>query len=270
MLMCYIGGCPKGDDAGIPQQPKQLLCNDVWTTDSSRPTAATTGGGGGFLFFHELISECYCPDNGRPSWDPLMLFKMVFLQFLFDTVRPPCSRSGESAFSCEWFDVCNRKRPLPAITLCVCFFSSWLGRKLPDYFQSQCRLGAYVEAGTWSVADHWCHPPGNKVDPFWLPPTRVMTVAPITATLQPTVNAAEFHSSASKLHSTSSAVLTATINASDYRSSTSSPSKRSITGWGRHNTGDWRSDVAGVGGLHRGELQANRAVAGGAKEPFWR
>ena len=30
-------------------------------------------------------ATCYCPDKGRPSWDPLVLFKVVFL--LFDKLR---------------------------------------------------------------------------------------------------------------------------------------------------------------------------------------
>jgi len=37
-----------------------------------------------FGFVRELVSDCYCPDNGRPSWDPLVLFKVAFLQFLHD------------------------------------------------------------------------------------------------------------------------------------------------------------------------------------------
>ncbi len=36
-------------------------------------------------FVSGLVSDCYCPDNGRPSWDPLILFKVVFL--LFDKLR---------------------------------------------------------------------------------------------------------------------------------------------------------------------------------------
>ena len=36
-------------------------------------------------FVCELVSDCYCADNGRPSWDPLVLFKLVFL--LFDKLR---------------------------------------------------------------------------------------------------------------------------------------------------------------------------------------
>ncbi len=35
-----------------------------------------------FSFVSQLVRDWYCPDNGRPSWDPLVLFEVVFLQFL--------------------------------------------------------------------------------------------------------------------------------------------------------------------------------------------
>ena len=34
-----------------------------------------------FGFVSDLVSDCYCPDNGRPSWDPLVLFKVGCLLF---------------------------------------------------------------------------------------------------------------------------------------------------------------------------------------------
>ena len=36
-----------------------------------------------FSFVSDLVNDCYCSDNGRSSWDPLVLFKVVFLQFLY-------------------------------------------------------------------------------------------------------------------------------------------------------------------------------------------
>jgi len=36
-----------------------------------------------FSFIYDLVSGCYCPDNGRPSIDPVVLFKIVFIQYLF-------------------------------------------------------------------------------------------------------------------------------------------------------------------------------------------
>jgi transposase len=36
-----------------------------------------------FSFIRELVKPYYCEDNGRPSLDPLVLFKMVFIGYLF-------------------------------------------------------------------------------------------------------------------------------------------------------------------------------------------
>jgi len=35
-------------------------------------------------FISQTVSDCYCPDNGRSSWDPLVLFRVVLLPFLYD------------------------------------------------------------------------------------------------------------------------------------------------------------------------------------------
>jgi len=37
-----------------------------------------------FSFITELARDVYCQDNGRPSWSPILMFKLVFLQFLYD------------------------------------------------------------------------------------------------------------------------------------------------------------------------------------------
>jgi IS5 family transposase len=35
-------------------------------------------------FVNELCRDLYCPDNGRPSWEPQLLFKALLLQFLYN------------------------------------------------------------------------------------------------------------------------------------------------------------------------------------------
>lgn len=35
-------------------------------------------------FVNELCEDAYCPDNGRPGWPPVLMFKIIFLQFLYD------------------------------------------------------------------------------------------------------------------------------------------------------------------------------------------
>ena len=35
-----------------------------------------------FCKLYEIISDLYCPNNGRPSIDPVVLVKIVFIQHL--------------------------------------------------------------------------------------------------------------------------------------------------------------------------------------------
>ncbi|WP_040684110.1 transposase, partial [Thermobrachium celere] len=36
-----------------------------------------------FSFIRELTKDLYCHDNGRPAVDPVVLFKMLFIGYLF-------------------------------------------------------------------------------------------------------------------------------------------------------------------------------------------
>lgn len=36
-----------------------------------------------FSFIHDLVSDLYCPDNGRPPLDPTLMFKALFIGYLF-------------------------------------------------------------------------------------------------------------------------------------------------------------------------------------------
>ena len=36
-----------------------------------------------FSFIHELVCDLYCPDNGRPALDPVLMFKALFIGYLF-------------------------------------------------------------------------------------------------------------------------------------------------------------------------------------------
>lgn len=36
-----------------------------------------------FNRIYEIVSELYCKDNGRPSIDPVVLFKIVLIQHLY-------------------------------------------------------------------------------------------------------------------------------------------------------------------------------------------
>ena len=37
-----------------------------------------------FSFVNKACADLYCLDNGRPGWSPMLMFKVIFLQFLYD------------------------------------------------------------------------------------------------------------------------------------------------------------------------------------------
>lgn len=36
-----------------------------------------------FTYIYEIVEDLYCADNGRPSIDPVVIFKMVLIQHLY-------------------------------------------------------------------------------------------------------------------------------------------------------------------------------------------
>lgn len=36
-----------------------------------------------FDFIYDLVKDLYCKDNGRPAIDPVVLFKMLFIGYLY-------------------------------------------------------------------------------------------------------------------------------------------------------------------------------------------
>jgi IS5 family transposase len=85
-----------------------------------------------FSFVPDLVSDCYCPDNGRPSWDPLVLFKMVFLQFLYDLPDRQVEEQVNLHLACKWFVGLQPEEVAPDHTG-LCRFRARLG---PDKFQA--------------------------------------------------------------------------------------------------------------------------------------
>lgn len=39
-----------------------------------------------FSFIYNLVEDKYCKDNGRPSVDPVILFKMIFIGYLYGII----------------------------------------------------------------------------------------------------------------------------------------------------------------------------------------
>jgi len=84
-----------------------------------------------FGFVSDLVSDCYWPDNGRPSWDPLVLFKAVFLQFLYDLSARQIEEQVNLHLACKWFAGLQPEEAGPDHSA-VCRFRARLG---PEKFQ---------------------------------------------------------------------------------------------------------------------------------------
>ena len=84
-----------------------------------------------FSFVSDLVSDCYCPDNGRPSWDPLVLFKVVFLQFLYDLSDREIEERVNLHLADKWFAGLGPEERAPDHST-LCRFRSRLG---PEKFQ---------------------------------------------------------------------------------------------------------------------------------------
>ena len=83
-------------------------------------------------FVRELVRDCYCPDNGRPSWDPLVLFKVVFLQFLYDLSDRQVEEQVNQHLACKWFVDLQPEEAGPDHST-LCRFRNRLG---PEKFQA--------------------------------------------------------------------------------------------------------------------------------------
>jgi len=79
-----------------------------------------------FAFVSELVGDCYCPDTGRPSWDPLVLFKVVFVQFLYDLSDREVEEEVNLHLACKWFVGLQPEEKAPDHTV-LCRFRSRLG-----------------------------------------------------------------------------------------------------------------------------------------------
>ena len=92
--------------------PEHLLCRIAASVD--------------FAFVSGLVRDCYCPDNGRPSWDPLVLFKVVFLQFFYDLSDREVEEQVNFHLVCKWFAGLQPEEKAPDHTV-LCRFRSRLG-----------------------------------------------------------------------------------------------------------------------------------------------
>lgn len=70
-----------------------------------------------FDFIYDLVSDKYCMDNGRPSIDPIVLFKIVFIQYIFGirSIRQTIAEI-ETNIAYRWFIKYGFNEQIPHFT----------------------------------------------------------------------------------------------------------------------------------------------------------
>ncbi|AQR79520.1 transposase [Paenibacillus larvae subsp. larvae] len=57
-----------------------------------------------FSFIYDLVRDVYCEDNGRPSIDPVVLFKIALIQCLFgNSLHASTIKEIETNVAYRWF-----------------------------------------------------------------------------------------------------------------------------------------------------------------------
>ena len=70
-----------------------------------------------FDFIYDLVKDLYCADNGRPSIDPVVLFKIILIKFLFGirSIRQTI-KEIEVNMAYRWFLGYGMTEPIPHFT----------------------------------------------------------------------------------------------------------------------------------------------------------
>lgn len=96
----------------VQRQAIELLCTDMLVPADHllrRIDAAVD-----FTHIYDFVTDLYCEDNGRPSCDPVVLFKLVMIQHLFGirSLRQTL-RDAQVNVAYRWFLGYTMSQPLP-------------------------------------------------------------------------------------------------------------------------------------------------------------
>ena len=74
-----------------------------------------------FKFVNGLCKDLYCQDNGRPCWEPQLMFKVLFLQFLYDLSDREIGAEITDRMSFKWFLGIPVDEPVPDFSVLSVF-----------------------------------------------------------------------------------------------------------------------------------------------------
>ena len=78
-------------------------------------------------FIYDLVEEKYCPDNGRPSMDPVMLIKIPFIQYLYGikSMRQTM-KEIEVNVAYRWFLITSHLHPVEPEMIRILYLKNFL------------------------------------------------------------------------------------------------------------------------------------------------
>jgi transposase len=105
-----------------------------------------------FGFIYEEVRSLYCPDNGRPSVDPVVLFKIVLLQYTFGirSMRQTI-KEIEVNMAYRWFLGYGMSEPVPISrpsvrTISAAFRARDIFEKIFERILSEAVSAGFVDA----------------------------------------------------------------------------------------------------------------------------
>ena len=120
-----------------------------------------------FARIYELVEDFYCEDNGRPSCDPVVLFKLVLIQHLFGirSLRQTM-RDAEVNVAYRWFLGYTMSQQLPHFaTISYAFRHRFTAEVIEGVFRwilEEVARAGYLSAGScvcgWNAYQSECEP----------------------------------------------------------------------------------------------------------------
>lgn len=94
------------------RQAIEMLCTDMLVPQEH--LLRKIDGAVDFKHIYEIVEDLYCEDNGRPSCDPVVLFKLDMIKHLFGirSLRQTL-REAEVNVAYRWFLGYSMTQPLP-------------------------------------------------------------------------------------------------------------------------------------------------------------
>ncbi len=82
-----------------------------------------------FSFIHKLVENSYCKYYGRPAHEPELLFRLLFLQILYNLSDERVVQEEQVNLEYKWFLGVNPEDPLPDASQLITFSEPSTGCK---------------------------------------------------------------------------------------------------------------------------------------------